>query len=120
MTWGHRGGSAEVGHSSYGSMQRAIADTYERFGEAILAPVAPVGAAWWLALAERSDIAMYEPDGSHPTREGSYLAAAVITATLFEVDANTLERSLGLEEQTAAALRSFADRAVKGEVPWQP
>jgi hypothetical protein len=31
MTWGHRNGSAEIGHSSYASMQQAISGTYERW-----------------------------------------------------------------------------------------
>lgn len=119
LTWGHRDGNSEVGHSRYSSMQIAIAGTYSEIGTAVTAELAPVGMAWWMAREERPDLTLYQSDGSHPTKEGSYLAAAVITATILDVDAGTLDRSLGLSEATAAALRGFASRAVKGEVPWR-
>jgi len=119
LTWGHRDGNADVRHASYSTMQVAIANTYADFGTAIIGEIAPVGMAWWMVRAERPDISLYQPDGSHPSREGSYLAAAVLAATLLEIDANDLDRSLGLPEDTAAELRGFAARAVSGEVPWR-
>lgn len=118
MTWGHRNGSTEVGHASYDSMQIAIANTYDRLAAAVVGDVAPVGAAWWMALAERPDINLYEPDGSHPSQAGSYLAAAVIAATLLGVDPAELDADLGLDGEVADALRGFASRAVTGERPW--
>ena len=42
----------------------------------------------------------------------------VITASLLDVDANTLERDQGLEAGIASDLRGFVARAVNGEVPW--
>ncbi|MGH8945836.1 MAG: DUF4886 domain-containing protein, partial [Acidimicrobiia bacterium] len=119
LTWGHRDGSAEVGHSSYSTMQAAIAKTYSEIGAAVAGEIAPVGMAWWMARDERPDLSLYQDDGIHPSKAGSYLAAAVITGTLLNVDANDLDRSLGLPEDTAAQLRSFASRAVNGEVPWR-
>lgn len=119
LTWGHRNGSAVLGHDSYASMQVDIADSYLAFADALLAEVAPVGMAWWISLAERPEINLYQPDGSHPSVEGSYLAAAVIAATILDVDANAFEDPLGLPETTAADLRGFAARAVGGEVPWE-
>lgn len=120
MTWGHRSGSAEIGLNTYSSMQVALADAYELFGDALPAEVAPVGQAWWMARAERPDIVLYQADGSHPSVEGTYLAAAVIAASLLDVDATTFDRDLGVDELTAFALREFAARAVNGEVPWRP
>ena len=118
MTWGHRNGSLEVGHSSYDSMQIAIANTYDRLAASVVGEVAPVGAAWWMTLAERRDINLYQPDGSHPTRAGSYLAAAVIAGTLLDVAPTEFETDLGLGSDIALALREFATRAVSGERPW--
>ncbi|MGH9794244.1 MAG: SGNH/GDSL hydrolase family protein [Candidatus Acidiferrales bacterium] len=46
------------------------------------AAVAPVGLAWQQASAEVGGASLYAEDGSHPSRTGSYLAAAVIAATL--------------------------------------
>lgn len=118
MTWGHRNGSSDVGHSSYESMQIAIAGTYDTLGNATVSEVAPVGAAWWMALEERPDITLYQPDGSHPSSSGTYLAAAVITGTLLDVDPTELDTDLRLDADHAAALREFASRAVAGERPW--
>ncbi len=119
LTWGHRDGNTEVNHTGYSSMQVAIANTYGEIGAAVAGEIAPVGMAWWMAREERPDINLYQPDGSHPSREGSYLAAAVITATILNLGPDELDRSLGLTEETAAALRGFAARAVNGEVPWR-
>lgn len=43
---------------------------------------APVGPAWQKARAEVRGASLYAEDGAHPSRSGSYLAAAVIYATL--------------------------------------
>ena len=118
MTWGHRDGSADVGHSSYSSMQIAIAGTYSKIGGAVSGEVAPAGMAWWISRDERPDIGLYQPDGSHPSEAGTYLAATVIAATLLDVNVNEFDWSSGLDERTADALRGFADRARNGEVPW--
>ena len=119
LTWGHRNGSPELGHGNYSSMQVDLADSYLAIAESVLAEVAPVGMAWWMALAERRDIDLYQADGSHPSRAGSYLAAAVVAAVVLDVDPETFDASLGLEDGTAEALRGFAARAVSGEVPWE-
>lgn len=119
LTWGHRNGSPELGHSTYSAMQVDLADSYLAFADSLLAEVAPVGMAWWMALAERGDIDLYQADGSHPSLAGSYLAAAVIAAVVLDVDAESFDASLGLDEGNAEALRGFAARAVSGEVPWE-
>ncbi|MGH8871480.1 MAG: DUF4886 domain-containing protein, partial [Acidimicrobiia bacterium] len=74
LTWGHRNGSAALGHDTFSAMQIDLADSYLAFADSLLADVAPVGMAWWMALAERPDIGLYQPDGSHPSVAGSYLA----------------------------------------------
>lgn len=120
MTWGHVAGSAELGYANFESMQSAIASTYLLFGDALGAEVAAVGAAWWWSLAERPDIMLYEPDGVHPSIQGTYLAAAVLTATILDIDAISLGEIDGVEDDAAQALRGFAARAVAGDTPWQP
>lgn len=119
MTWGHRDGFPQGDHDSYGSMQIEVSNTYTELGRALAARVARVGAAWWMAREERPDITLYRADGTHPSREGTYLAAAVIAATVLAQDANELDNSLGLDPTTASDLRTFAARAVLGEIPWR-
>ena len=46
------------------------------------ATVAPVGMSWKRALAVHPALVLHQPDQSHPTPTGSYLAACVFYATL--------------------------------------
>ena len=48
------------------------------------ATVAPVGMAWKKALAADPKLVLHQPDKSHPNPQGSYLAACVFYATLFD------------------------------------
>ena len=48
------------------------------------AVVAPVGMAWKKALTAHPALVLHEPDDSHPNPTGSYLAACVFYATLFD------------------------------------
>ena len=104
-------------HSSHRT--RGGSSTYTEIAGAVSGDAAPIGMAWWMSRNERPDIGLYQPDGSHPTRAGSYLAAIVLAAILLDVDVSEFDSSLGLDEATAETLRGFAGRAVGGEVPWQ-
>jgi hypothetical protein len=62
---------------------RAMLDyAYLRSARELDAAVALVGLAWQQARAELRGASLYADDGSHPSTSGSYLAAAVIYATL--------------------------------------
>jgi hypothetical protein len=120
MTWGHLAGAAELGYANFESMQAAIASTYLTFGDALGVEVAAVGAAWWWSLAERPDIILFQPDGTHPSVQGTYLAAAVLAATILDIDPASMGDIDGVEEDVAEALRAFAARAVASDMPWSP
>ena len=59
-----------------------LARAYDDIGRELEAPVAPVGVAWGRVRAERPDLELFDPDGSHPSSAGTYLAACVLYATL--------------------------------------
>jgi hypothetical protein len=63
--------------------QAAITAAYTTIGEELGALVAPVGIAWETVLQSPTRPVLHDPDGSHPTLAGSYLAACVLFATLF-------------------------------------
>lgn len=48
------------------------------------AVIVPVGNAWALAKQLRPDIALFTPDGSHPTELGTFLTANVFVATILD------------------------------------
>jgi hypothetical protein len=64
--------------------QEAITRAYTEIGAELGATVAPVGVAWERLLHARAHPELYDTDGSHPSLPGSYLAACVLFATLFD------------------------------------
>lgn len=62
--------------------QAGIRDTYQALGKELNAPVAPVGLAWEKMLQQKVKITLHQKDRSHPTPEGTYLAACVFFAKI--------------------------------------
>jgi hypothetical protein len=85
-TWAHRDGWPEQGLSSEGAMQSAIDAAYLALGRQLGVGVAPVGQAWSTMLAVDPSVRLWRDDGSHPTSSGTFLAAAVFYAALFDGD----------------------------------
>ena len=59
-----------------------ITATYNLAGEISNSMVIPVGIAYELAYAERPQIKLHHPDGTHPGLLGTYLAAATVVASV--------------------------------------
>ncbi len=72
--------------------QAALTDAFLDLAEELDAAVAPVGMAWQDARREAPDLALYSRDGSHPGPTGTYLAACVFYATLFDQSPEGLSR----------------------------
>jgi hypothetical protein len=64
--------------------QQALAYAYLTISKELGALVAPVGIAWQNALDSNRRLGLHLPDLSHPTPAGSYLAACVFYAVIFE------------------------------------
>ena len=65
-------------------MQEGLNQAYFSLAKALQADVAPVGTAWQWALREDPALELYMRDGSHPSPDGTYLAACVFYATLLD------------------------------------
>ena len=81
QTWGHVNGFPSEGHNSYESMQAAIVSTYDAIAQRNGGTIARVGETWSRAR-DSAGTALYDPDGTHPSPAGSYLAAIEITETI--------------------------------------
>ena len=79
LTWGKRGASGTPDPQE----QEALLETYLKLARREKAALAPVSIAWENCLKRHPGIQLYQPDGRHPTEEGSYLTACVIYFTLF-------------------------------------
>jgi len=64
----------------------------------------PVGDAWRAAWKRDNSVALYSPDGLHPSREGTYLAALVIVTKAFGLSPLGLPAS-GISPATARLLQ---------------
>jgi hypothetical protein len=74
----------------------------------VRADVAPAGEAWARALSKPGHPPLWLDDGSHPTPAGTYLAACVLFATIFDRDPRGLPYRAGLSPEAAAELQAAA------------
>lgn len=98
-------------------MTAQLAEAYTEQGNQNGMLVIPAGLAFAEALAQRPGIALYQPDKRHPTREGTYLAAATAYATIYgrsplDNPAVGLPAIGTLDPETAGFLRSVAWKTV--------
>ena len=96
-------------------MQAAIEAGYLEVAGEIGAAVAPVGVAWQRALEEHPELELWQRDGSHPSPEGTYLAACVFYATLLGTSPEGANYLAGLPGETARFLQAVAVETVLGE-----
>lgn len=118
MTWGHKDGILHhktdypLNHT-YDGMQERLKTSYLEMAYENDGICAPVGIAWQRVVHERPDIELYSlKDRHHPSKEGSYLAACTILATIL---GNSFESDYyaGLPEATARYLQKIAGETVK-------
>ena len=88
MTWGRKNGDQSNCASNppvctYAGMQHLLHDRYLLMADTNHAQVAPVGAVWREVRASNPNIELYQSDESHPSLEGSYLAACTFYASIF-------------------------------------
>jgi hypothetical protein len=107
-TWARRDGWPEVGIATYAEMQTLIDAGYTEVAEATHADIAPAGEAWARALSNPRLPALWQDDGSHPTVAGTYLAACVLFAKIFDRSPVGLSYHAGVSRETAAGLQAAA------------
>jgi PKD repeat protein len=89
MTWGRKNGDASNCAAyppicTYLGMQQRLRESYMEMADSNNAIVSPVGVAWKTVRDSFPSIELYSPDESHPSIYGSYLAACVFYATLYQ------------------------------------
>ena len=92
MTWGRKyGGQQCIGQFCSPSfvdffhMQDSMKVSYKMISDSLNALLCPVGEAWRKAKLLDSSVDLWQSDLSHPTLEGSYLAACVFYAAIFNI-----------------------------------
>lgn len=108
-TWAHRGGFPENGLFTYEGMQYEINQGYKRIAGELKVPLAPVGLAWFRALQANPGLQLWQDDGSHPSEQGTYLAACVFYVTFFKESPVGLSYRGNLSEEVVLQLQEAAN-----------
>jgi prepilin-type N-terminal cleavage/methylation domain-containing protein len=108
MTWARRNAPT----------QNTITNAYLRITTEKNAEVAPVGMAWQTSGRLYPQIVLYSDDGSHPSPTGSYLAACVFYASIYDKSPQGLPGTLEAGGVTIVDLPPGDAAALQG-VAWQ-
>lgn len=112
MTWAHRGGLPSEGIPNFTSMQLALEEGYLSIANELDLRVAPVGTAWWNVLRNDSQKNLWADDGSHPTQQGTYLAACVLYAVIFGESPEGIDFDARIGETLATTYQNVAAATV--------
>ena len=108
LTWAYRDGWPENGLSGYEAMQTQITRGYLGIAQELGVPMAPVGEAWLIAKRRHPELELWQSDGSHPSEQGTYLAACVFYAAIFRQSPEGLRYFAHLPKETAKVLQTTA------------
>jgi hypothetical protein len=117
-TWAHPAGDPYYKDPKSGgspaAMQTRVDSAYATLAKETGATLAPIGVAWEQAQRIAPEIRLL--DGTqHPSRAGTYLAAAVLFRTMFNISPTGSSYYGGLPKETALQLQRVA-----GEIPMTP
>jgi PKD repeat protein len=109
MTWGRQVGDPQWDSiNTFDKMNGRIRNAYLRITDSAQASVAPVGVAWKYVRDNYPSINLYSTDGSHPSLEGTYLAACTFYASVFRKTPVGASYTAGLDLVTVNALQTAA------------
>jgi hypothetical protein len=111
-TWGHKDGEPDYGEPTYFDMQAQLDVGYKGIARELGVDVAPVGYAWMQARTQPQPLDLWQDDGSHPNEQGTYLAACVFYAMVFQESPAGLGYRAGLSQGAAKTLQGLAAGAV--------
>lgn len=96
--------------------QAAISKAYLDLSRELKARMAPVGDAWQAALQADPKLLLHSKDQKHPTPAGTYLAACVFYAAIYEKSPEGLPGSIGkLTDEEARSLQVIAWQTVQAK-----
>jgi hypothetical protein len=93
-------------------VQSQVNEGYRAIAEELDAPVAPVGSAWRSAATWHPELNLWQGDDSHPDKDGTYLAACVFYAVIFDESPEGLTYYAEVSEDTASTLQTIAANTV--------
>ena len=113
-TWGRKKGSSTLTDNGWTneSMTWKLAAAYEAIGKELNIPVAHVGLAFFDVYTNNKDIELYDPDKTHPSYEGSYLAAATLFDVIFDASSAGVDYNSEIDDNVKSVLDEAARKSV--------
>ncbi|MBQ6069847.1 MAG: T9SS type A sorting domain-containing protein [Bacteroidales bacterium] len=117
MTWGRKNGDQQNAPyfpvlGTYEGMDSLLYERYLYMARQFDASVCPVGRVWRYLRANSPHIELYQPDESHPSVAGSYVAACAFYTLLFHRSPLSITYSPGIEERDASIIREAVQHVV--------
>lgn len=110
MTWGRQNGDSQWSEiNTFEKMNTRLYNAYMRMADSSdRSMVSPVGRVWSYVRANHPTINLYNADESHPSLEGTYLAACTFYTSLFQLSPTGSNFYGGLNATTAGILQNAA------------
>lgn len=110
MTWGRQNGDSQWSEiNTFEKMNTRLYNAYMRMADSSdRSMVSPVGRVWSYVRANHPTINLYNADQSHPSAEGTYLAACTFYTSLFQQSPVGSNFYGGLNTTTAGILQAAA------------
>jgi hypothetical protein len=117
-TWGRKFGDASncpfyPPICTYTGMQNSLKNAYGLFADTTKGILSPVGEAFRSSITSSPSIDLYQSDQSHPSIEGSYLAAAVFYEVVFQKSVISNTYNPGITTTNLAFFRQIAHSTFK-------
>lgn len=117
MTWGRKNSDADncptySPSCSYAGMQGRLRESYLMFADSFNAACAPVGVAWKTFRNNYPLVELYDMDESHPSINGSYLAACVFYSSIFQKAVSGATYYATVDPVTAQNIQTIAGTTV--------
>ncbi len=126
MTWGRKNGDAGNCAAyppvcTFEGMQQRLRESYLEMSADNHATCSPVGVAWRTCRSQFPAVELYNPDESHPSANGTYLAACVFYSTLYQKTSLGAPYVLaGVAAADATNLQTIASQTVLDSIEnWQ-
>lgn len=117
MTWGRKNGDASncpfyTPVCTYDGMQSRLRASYLEMANDLDAEVSPVGAVWKKFRTDFPLVELYNPDESHPSIHGSYLAACTFYASIYHKSPIGAFVPVGVSAQEASDIQNTVENIV--------
>lgn len=117
MTWGYRNGDPVncqyyPPFCTFESMSYRLRTNYCLMANDFSSWVSPVGATWSYVLENNSNIVLHSSDNSHPTIQGSFLAACSFFTMMTDRKVQTDYLPSGMTAQESALLQTASNSVV--------